>query len=130
MAGVEAKLGVNVAVGAEVEFRVGEKTAAWLVSIGWTPPVDAEPDGAVVESVETKVLRPSAGLREAKVALNSREQARADAKAKYYEIVATDAGDTELVPLLEYFGVNMEKFLAPTRSVEIPGLAEGGNATT
>lgn len=36
----EARLGV--AVSAEVELEVGERTRAWLISMGWTPPQDEE----------------------------------------------------------------------------------------
>lgn len=34
----EASLGVRVS--AEVELEVGERTRAWLISMGWTPPED------------------------------------------------------------------------------------------
>lgn len=34
----EASLGVTVS--AEVELEVGERTRAWLISMGWTPPQD------------------------------------------------------------------------------------------
>src|SRR3546814_5046312 len=46
MARMPNEFEVSVDVVAEVEFRVGEKTAAWLVSLGWTPPAEEEKDAA------------------------------------------------------------------------------------
>lgn len=120
MASTEAK--VNVAVNGEVEFVVGEKTAAWLVSLGWTPPVETDARDGSAELIE-KVLEPSPGLEAAKVALSSREAERKVAQALFYTMgSAVEPG--QLRELLEYFGVNMDKFLAPIREVEIPGLSD------
>src|SRR5512134_1942473 len=80
MASTEAR--VNVAVSGEVEFVVGEKTKAWLVSLGWTPPVEADDRDGSADLVE-KVLQPSPGLEAAKVALNSREAERKVAQDIY-----------------------------------------------
>lgn len=112
---------IDVSVSGEVEFAVGEKTRAWLVSLGWTPPVEE----AGEELVEAAPIQPSRGMEAARVALNSREGERDAAKAMYYEI---SGGTDDLDRLLAYFGVNLQKFLAPTRTVEIPGLGSDASS--
>lgn len=121
MASTEAK--VNVAVNGEVEFVVGEKTSAWLVSLGWTPPVETDVTDGGVELVE-KVVQPSAGLAAAKLALYSRETEREAAQTLYMQLLSElDPPNDRLLELLEYFGVNMEKFLSPVRAIEAPWTA-------
>src|SRR3546814_11634463 len=46
MARMPNEFELSVDVVAEVEFRVGEKTAAWLVSMGWTLPAEEAKDAA------------------------------------------------------------------------------------
>jgi hypothetical protein len=108
---------INAVVNAAVELEVGEKTAAWLESLGWTRPV------AEAESlVEARVIKPSAGVEAAKVAMNSRESARAEAQQMYLQLLSElDAPNDRLLWLLEYFGVDLGRFLEPVVVVEIPG---------
>lgn len=122
MASTEAS--VNVSVNGEVEFVVGEKTKAWLVSLGWTPPVETDEMDGSAEMVEEAPVLPSKGKQAALVALNSREAERGKAQARYLQLLSEiEPPNDRLLALLEYFGVNMEKFLAPVREVEIPGMA-------
>jgi hypothetical protein len=111
---------MSVGVNAAVELEVGERTAAWLESLGWVRPVVTE-EPLVAE----KVLKPSAGLAAAKVAMNSRESARAAAQKVYARIKDGLALSEDLDWLLEYLGVDTARFLEPVVVVEIPGLAEG-----
>jgi len=67
----DANLAVNVATSADVEFSVGPKTAAWLVSIGWTAPAEAPADSATVEPVPAPVT-PLSSYKEAREAMDAR----------------------------------------------------------
>jgi hypothetical protein len=111
---------INAVVNASVELEVGEKTAAWLETLGWVRPVVTEE-----KLVAEKVLKPSEGVAAAKVAMNSREAARAEAQQDYTDMLTQLSSPERLTSLLRYFGVDLEKFLEPVVVVEIPGLAEG-----
>jgi hypothetical protein len=117
---VEGKM--TVAVDTQIEFAVGEKTAAWLVSLGWTPPVESDGvDDSVVEAVP---LKPSAGVEAAKVALNSRETERAEAQAAYNNLRSDVQDSSDLDKLMAFLNVNMDRFLSPVVQIEIPGLSD------
>jgi hypothetical protein len=108
-----AELTINTKV--DLEFRVGEKTSAWLESIGWVAPVgdsipSVEDDGT--DMVESASVVPSSGRAEALAAMALREAKRQEMKALYAAIVAGDRLEGDLDTLLGYFGVNMEAFLA------------------
>lgn len=112
----EAKLGVNV----QVEVEPGPKTAAWLISIGWTPPADA----GLADVVEEVSIAPSPGLEAAKVAYNSREAQRLEAQAAYNNLMADAQDSSDLDKLMAFLNVNMDRFLAPVTQIEIPGLSD------
>lgn len=111
---------LNVPDGGGVELSVGDKTAAWLISIGWTPPADA----GLADVVEEVSIAPSPGLEAAKVAYNSREAQRLEAQAAYNNLMADAQDSSDLDKLMAFLNVNMDRFLAPVTQIEIPGLSD------
>lgn len=107
----EASMEVGLSVAGEVEFKVGDKTAAWLVSIGWTPPVEKSEEQSGEDLVEAKPISPSAGLREARIALNGRQAAQIEMQNQYKGIKAEMSSPDDLDKLLAFFGVNVPRFL-------------------
>jgi hypothetical protein len=110
----EAELTISTKV--DLEFRVGEKTSAWLESIGWVAPVgdsipSVEDDGS--DMVEAEALTPSSGRAEAMAAMALREAKRQEMKALYGALLSEISSPNDrLLTLLGYFGVNMEAFLS------------------
>jgi len=112
----EASLEVNVS--SEVEFTVGEKTAAWLVSLGWTPPpVEAEPGAGSDMVVNTQA--PYASMGEAMEAMNGRQAAKYQAQQDYQAMKAELSSPERLDALLAFFGVQLPRFIGtPDASAE------------
>lgn len=62
-----AEMTATMKVETEVELVPGEKTAAWLMSLGWTPPAEA------IEPPPAEPMVPSRGLAEARQAMTARQ---------------------------------------------------------
>lgn len=65
-----ADASMSVGVSADVEFTVGEKTKAWLVSLGWTPPAET-PAAPVEATVEARA--PYQDIETARQAMDARQ---------------------------------------------------------
>jgi hypothetical protein len=96
---------LSMTVATQVELEVGEKTAAWLVSLGWTPPAvkveDAEPH------VEPRV--PSAGLEAARQAFTARQAGLYQAQ-QIREALKTEVSSPERIDqMLNLAGVPLRK---------------------
>lgn len=104
---------LEVTVPATVELSVGERTSAWLVSLGWTPPVTEVPaDVTGMGSdmvVNTKV--PSISLPAAHEAMNGRQAAKYQAQQDYQAMMTELSSPERLTKLLEFFGVRMDRFI-------------------
>lgn len=110
-----AELTANVT--ADVEFTVGEKTQAWLVSLGWTPP--AEDTGSVVvegsgADMVVNTRAPYTSLPEAMAAMNGREAAKYQAQQDYLAMLSELSSPDRLTNLLKFFGVQMDRFIPAT----------------
>lgn len=92
----EARLGV--AVSAEVELEVGERTRAWLISMGWTPPQDGE-------QVETREVVDRLGSQGAVKDLNA---AKARRIARAYRIAMDTRTRGAIDNLLLELGVEVK----------------------
>ena len=91
-----------------VEATIGPRTAAWLQSMGWTPPSPAAPDGS--DLVDPVVHVPAPTLEQA-VAENEERAAKLNAAQLLYQDLKAEASvPDELDLLLKYFGVNLELF--------------------
>lgn len=104
---------MSVGVSADVEFTVGEKTKAWLVSLGWTPPVDDAP--VETDSMGTDLVNntraPYTSLPEAMEAMNGRQAAKYQAQQDYQAMMAELSSPDRLTNLLKFFGVQMDRFI-------------------
>jgi len=102
----DAKLEVNVS--SEVEFSVGEKTEAWLVSLGWTPPpVDPGTGSDLVNNTQA----PYASMPEALEAMNGRQAAKYQAQQDYQAMKGELSSPERLDNLLKFFGVQLPRFI-------------------
>lgn len=107
---------LNVSTSAEVEFTVGEKTAAWLVALGWTPPVveaPAEVDGLGTDMV-VNTRAPYTSMGEAMEAMNGRQAAKYQAQQDYAAMLAELSSPDRLTNLLKFFGVQLDRFMPET----------------
>ena len=115
-----ADVDLTVVVSGEVELAVGDKTAAWLVSLGWTQPVIVAPEnttGFGAEFVDNIAIVPAPSLEEAFEDMKIREAARQQAQALYLQLLSElDPPNDRLLKLMDYFGINMDLFLAPAQS--------------
>lgn len=113
----EAKM--EVAVSTDVEFTVGEKTAAWLMSLGWTPPAEETVPGS---DLVNNTRAPYASMPEALEAMNGRQAAKYQAQQDYQAMKAELSSPERLDNLLKFFGVQLPRFIevpvtdAPTES--------------
>ena len=106
---------LNVSTSAEVEFTVGEKTAAWLVALGWTPPdedavVTVPTEGAGSDLVNN-TRAPYASLPEAMAAMNGHEAAKYQAQQDYVAMLGELSSPERLTNLLKFFGVKLDRFV-------------------
>lgn len=107
---------LNVGVTGDVEFTVGEKTAAWLVSIGWTPPVvevPAEVDGLGTDMV-VNTRAPYTSMGEAMEAMTGRQAAKYQAQQDYLAMLTEISSPDRLTNLLKFFGVQLDRFVPET----------------
>lgn len=102
----DAKLEVNVS--SEVEFSVGEKTAAWLVSLGWTPPPAEEGTGA---DLVNNTQAPYTSMPEAMEAMTGRQAAKYQARQDYQAMKGELSSPERLDNLLKFFGVQLPRFI-------------------
>ena len=104
---------MSVGVSADVEFTVGEKTKAWLVSLGWTPPVDDAP--VEIDSMGTDLVNntraPYTSLPEAMEAMNGRQAAKYQAQQDYQAMKGELSSPERLDNLLKFFGVQLPRFI-------------------
>lgn len=110
-----AELTANVSV--DVEFTVGEKTRAWLMSLGWTPPADDSTDVVVEGSGADMVVNtraPYTSLPVAMEAMNGREAAKYQAQQDYLAMLTELSSPDRLTNLLKFFGVQMDRFIPVT----------------
>lgn len=102
----EAKM--EVAVSTDVEFTVGEKTAAWLMSLGWTPPAEETVPGS---DLVNNTRAPYASMPEALEAMNGRQAAKYQAQQDYQAMKAELSSPERLDNLLKFFGVQLPRFI-------------------
>lgn len=102
----EAKM--EVAVSTDVEFTVGEKTAAWLMSLGWTPPAEETVPGS---DLVNNTRAPYASMPEALEAMNGRQAAKYQARQDYQAMKAELSSPERLDNLLKFFGVQLPRFI-------------------
>lgn len=103
-----AEANLTVGVSTDVEFTVGEKTAAWLMSLGWTPPVEeAVPGSDLVNNTRA----PYASMPEAMEAMNGRQAAKYQAQQDYQAMKAELSDPDRLDNLLKFFGVQLPRFI-------------------
>jgi hypothetical protein len=112
-----ADANLTVGVATEVEFEVGEKTAAWLVSLGWTPPVDtgaATPAPADVTGLGSDMVfntrAPYTSMAEAHEAMTGRQAAKYQALQDYQAMLTELSSPERLTNLLKFFGVQIPRF--------------------
>jgi len=103
-----AEANLEVSVSSEVEFSVGEKTEAWLVSLGWTPPPAEEPAGS---DLVNNTRAPYASMPEALEAMNGRQAAKYQAQQDYQAMKAELSSPERLDNLLKFFGVQLPRFI-------------------
>ena len=120
-----AEARMEVAVSTDVEFSVGDKTAAWLMSLGWTPPVEETvpaPEEAAGSDLVNNTRAPYASMPEALEAMNGRQAAKYQAQQDYQAMKAELSSPERLDNLLKFFGVQLPRFIevpvtdAPTES--------------
>ena len=107
---------LNVGVTGDVEFTVGEKTAAWLVALGWTPPVvevPAEVDGLGTDMV-INTRAPYTSMGEAMEAMTGRQAAKYQAQQDYLAMLTEISSPERLTNLLKFFGVQLDRFVPET----------------
>jgi len=113
-----AELTASMTVATQVELEVGDKTAAWLVSLGWTPPVESTPDSGTVEPAEpySEPRVPSAGLEAAKQAFTARQAGLYKAQ-QIRETLKTEVSSPERIDeMLTMAGVPLGKMDAMASS--------------
>ena len=107
---------LNTTVTAEVELAVGPATSAWLVSLGWVPPVAEVPkkvDGLGTDMV-INTRAPYTSLDEAKQAMTGRQAAKYQAQQDYAAMLTELSSPERLTNLLKFFGVQLDRFLPAT----------------
>jgi len=87
---------------------VGEKTEAWLVSLGWTPPPTEEGTGS---DLVNNTQAPYASMPEARAAMTGRQAAKHQARLDYQAIKAELSDPDKLDGLLKFFGVQLPRFI-------------------
>lgn len=111
---------MSVGVTADVEFTVGDKTKAWLVALGWTPPVE-DPAPVVTDGAGTDMVvntrAPYTSLPEAHEAMNGREAAKYQALTDYQAMLTELSSPERLTNLLTFFGVRMDRFLEQKNAI-------------
>lgn len=108
-----AEATMEVSVSTDVEFTVGEKTAAWLVSLGWTPPVEETvpvEEGAGSDLVNN-TRAPYTSMPEALEAMTGRQAAKYQAQQDYQAMKAELSSPERLDNLLKFFGVQLPRFI-------------------
>lgn len=106
MATMPNEFEVSVDVVAEVEFTVGEKTAAWLESLGWKRPILDERDAAEIIDVRTH-------SDDRPVALNGQEATTLMAKNLRFELMCELSSPERVDDLLSLCNVDVEKLAEP-----------------
>jgi len=117
-----ADVDLTVVVNGDVELSVGAKTAAWLVSLGWTEPVIVVPEDATgfgAEFVDNAII-PATSLEAALADARIREAARQQAQTLYMQLLSElDPPNDRMLKLMDYFGINMDMFLMPSGQTEV-----------
>lgn len=118
-----AEARMEVAVSTDVEFSVGDKTAAWLMSLGWTPPAEETiPAEGAGSDLVNNTRAPYASMPEALEAMNGRQAAKYQAQQDYQAMKSELSSPERLDNLLKFFGVQLPRFIevpvtdAPTES--------------
>lgn len=107
-----AEARMEVAVSTDVEFSVGDKTAAWLMSLGWTPPAEeAIPVEGAGSDLVNNTRAPYTSMSEALEAMNGRQAAKYQAQQDYQAMKAELSSPERLDNLLKFFGVQLPRFI-------------------